>query len=202
MKEPVRIALLASGNGTNVQQITEYMADNSEIEVSCVLYNKKDAFVAERAKKLGLEAQFFSRHSFLETNEVLHYLQQRKVDWLILAGFLLLVPQNLLQAYPQRIINVHPALLPNYGGKGMYGHHVHEAIVTNHELISGITIHLVDQHYDKGTTLFQARCKLKPTDTADDLAAKIHILEKSYYPKVIEAAILGRPMPVQGAPIE
>lgn len=201
-KEPIRIALLASGNGTNVQQITEYLADRPEIKISCVLYNKKDAFVSQRAKNLGLEAQYFNRHSFLETDDVLHYLQQRNVDWLILAGFLLLVPQNLLQAYPQRIINIHPALLPHYGGKGMYGHHVHEAVVANHEPMSGITIHLVDEHYDRGIVLFQARCKLKPTDTADDLAAKIHILEKTYYPKVVEAAVLGKPMPVQEAPIE
>lgn len=202
MGESINIALLASGNGTNVQQITEYLADSTKIKVSCVLYNNKDAFVAQRAKNLGLEAQYFSRNSFLETDDVLHYLQQRNIDWLVLAGFLLLVPQNLLQAFPQRIINIHPALLPNYGGKGMYGHRVHEEVVAHHEPMSGITIHLVDEHYDRGTTLFQARCRLRPTDTADDLAGKIHLLEKAYYPKVVEAAVLGQRMPVQETPME
>lgn len=197
MNRPIRLALLASGNGTNVQQITEYLADKEGIEVNCVLYNKKDAFVAERAKKLGIEAHYFCRHDFLETDNVLRFLQQRGVDWLILAGFLLLVPQNLLAAFPNRVINIHPALLPAYGGKGMYGHRVHEAVVANHEPMSGITIHVVDQHYDRGTILFQARCQLSPTDTADDLAAKIHILEKTYYPRVVEAAVTGAPMPVQ-----
>ncbi len=202
MKRPTRIALLASGNGTNVQQIAEYLADKAEIEVCCVLYNRKEAYVAQRAQNLGIEAQYFNRHDFMETDNVLNYLREKQADWLILAGFLLLVPENLLQAYPQRIINIHPALLPHYGGKGMYGHHVHEAVVAHREPMSGITIHIVDEHYDHGTTLFQARCKLVPTDTADDLAAKIHILEKTYYPRVVEAVLMNRPLPQQEQPLE
>jgi phosphoribosylglycinamide formyltransferase-1 len=202
MNKPIRIALLASGNGTNVQQITEYLKEKEGVEVNCVLYNKKDAYVAERARKLGIEAHYFNKHDFMETDDVLNFLKERDVDWLILAGFLLLVPENLLKAYPNRVINIHPALLPKYGGKGMYGHHVHEAVVANHETMSGITIHIVDQHYDRGTILFQAYCKLSPADSADDLAAKIHILEKTYYPKVVEAAVLGYPMPVQKCPID
>lgn len=202
MNRPIQLALLASGNGTNVQQITEYLADKDGVDVNCVLYNKKDAYVAERAMKLGVEARYFNRHDFMETDNVLRFLQERGVDWLILAGFLWLLPHNLLEAYPQRVMNIHPALLPSYGGKGMYGHHVHEAVVAHHELQSGITVHLVDQHYDRGTVLFQARCLLSPDATADELAAKIHILEKNYYPRVVEAAVLGLPMPVQDKPLE
>ena len=116
----------------------------------------------------------------------------KQADWVILAGFLWLVPQSMLEAYPDRIINIHPALLPNYGGKGMYGHHVHEAVVANHEKESGITIHIVDQHYDRGTTLFQARCTVDPDETPDSLAAKIHLLEKEYFPRVIDETIKSR----------
>lgn len=190
-----RIAILASGNGTNAQQISEYLAGNDQIEVSCIVYNRRDAYVAQRAAKLGIEAKYFNKHDFLETDCVLDYLRQKHIDYLILAGFLLLVPHNLLAAFPNRIVNIHPALLPNYGGKGMYGHHVHEAVIANREPESGITIHVVDQHYDRGTTLFQAKCALTPQDTPDSLAAKIHILEKTYFPPVVEAFVLGKPMP-------
>jgi phosphoribosylglycinamide formyltransferase-1 len=190
-----KIAILASGNGTNAQQISEYLAGNSDIEVACIVYNRRDAYVAERAKNLGIEAHYFNRADFMESDRVLDYLKAKGVDYLILAGFLLLVPQNLLEAFPQKIINIHPALLPNYGGKGMYGHHVHEAVVANHEPESGITIHVVDSHYDHGKTLFQAKCRLTPSDTPDSLAAKIHILEKTYFPPVVEAFVLGKPMP-------
>lgn len=196
MHKPIQLAILASGNGTNAQQITEYFAGSKEVNVNVILYNKRDAYVATRAQQLGVEAQYFNRHDFYETDNVLRFLQQRGVDYLILAGFLLLVPENLLAAFPDRIVNIHPALLPNYGGKGMYGHHVHEAVVANHEPFSGITIHVVDNRYDCGTTLFQARCKVEPEDSPDDLAAKIHLLEKEYFPRVIEAFVLHRPMPL------
>ena len=190
-----KLAILASGNGTNAQQISEYLAGNTEIEVSCIVYNRREAYVAKRAADLGIEAMYFNKRDFMESDRVLDYLHGKKVDYLILAGFLLLVPQNLLTAYPDRIVNIHPALLPKYGGKGMYGHHVHEAVIANHEPESGITIHVVDQHYDCGTTLFQAKCRLTEADTADTLAAKIHILEKTYFPPVVEAFVLGKPMP-------
>lgn len=196
MNNPIKIAILASGNGTNAQQISEYFANSADIQVNCILYNKRDAYVATRAKNLGIESHYFGRHDFLETDNVLNYLQGRGVDYIILAGFLLLVPDNLLRAFPGRIVNIHPALLPAYGGKGMYGHHVHESVIANHESLSGITIHVVDEHYDRGTTLFQARCSIAPTDTPDDLAAKIHLLEKAYFPPVIEAFLLNKPMPL------
>lgn len=197
MSKSIQLAILASGNGTNAQQIAEHFADKPEVNVNVIIYNKKDAYVATRARQLGIEARYFNRHDFLETDVVLHFLQERSIDYVILAGFLLLVPQNLLDAFPNRIVNIHPALLPKYGGKGMYGHNVHEAVVANHETETGITIHIVDQHYDRGTILFQARCSVTPTDTADDVAAKIHLLEKAYFPPVIESFVLHKEMPKQ-----
>ena len=197
MNKVIQLAILASGNGTNAQQIAEHFANSQSVNVNVIIYNKRDAYVAKRAETLGIEAHYFNRNAFLETDDVLHFLQQRNIDYVILAGFLLLVPQNLLDAFPNRIVNIHPALLPKYGGKGMYGHNVHEAVVAHHEKETGITIHIVDNHYDRGTTLFQARCAVDPADTPDDVAAKIHILEKTWFPKVIEAFVLGKPMPVQ-----
>ena len=191
----IQIAILASGNGTNAQQISEYLAGNDSIAVNCIIYNRRESYVAERARKLGIEAKYFNRRDFMESDSVLEYLRARGVDYVILAGFLLLVPENLLKAFPNKIVNIHPALLPKYGGKGMYGHNVHEAVIANHERESGITIHVVDQNYDRGITLFQAKCRLTDTDTPDTLAEKIHILEKTYFPPVVEAFVLNKPMP-------
>lgn len=192
MNETIRIAILGSGNGTNAQRITEYFKDNPDIEIATIIANKKDAYILERAKNLGIPAMYFSRKDFLETDKVLDYLKENRIDYVVLAGFLLLVPQNLLQNFPQRIINIHPALLPNYGGKGMYGMHVHESVIANHEKQSGITIHFVDEHFDHGTTIFQATCDIDPDDTAEDLALKIHRLEYEFFPKTIEKVVLGR----------
>ena len=186
----INLAILASGNGTNAQQITEYFQDSTQVRVDCIVYNRRDAYVAERAAQLGVPAQYFGRADFYDNGAVLRYLSERQIDWVILAGFLWLVPADMLAAFPGRIINIHPALLPHYGGKGMYGHHVHEAVIANHETESGITIHLVDDRYDCGTTLFQARCQLTPEDTPDTLAAKIHLLEKEHFPRVIEKTVL------------
>ncbi|MBP5547586.1 MAG: phosphoribosylglycinamide formyltransferase [Bacteroidales bacterium] len=197
MDKPIKLAILASGNGTNAQQISEYFANSKTVKVDLIIYNKRDAYVAKRAENLGIESRYFNRHDFLETDNVLNLLKERNIDYIILAGFLLLVPENLLSAFPNHIINIHPALLPKYGGKGMYGHHVHEAVVANHESETGITIHVIDHRYDCGTTLFQAYCKVLPIDTADDVAAKIHLLEKEFFPRVIESYILNRPMPTQ-----
>ena len=186
----IQLAILASGNGTNAQRISEYFTGNNQINVSCIIYNRPDAFVAQRAKQLNIPAQYFNRDDFYHNGRVLQYLKERNIDWVILAGFLWLVPQEILDAFPNRIINIHPALLPKYGGKGMYGEHVHQAVIANHEKESGITIHLVDQHYDRGTTLFQAKCTLDDHDTPDTLAAKIHQLEQQYFPLIIEQAVL------------
>lgn len=187
-----RLAILGSGNGTNAQQITEYFAGRADVEIACIIYNVKDAYISQRAKNLGVESRYFGRKDFYESSVVLDYLKEKQADWVILAGFLWLVPGNMLAAYPNHIINIHPALLPAYGGKGMYGHHVHEAVIANHEKESGITIHIVDQHYDRGATLFQARCQITPEDTPDSLAAKIHLLEKEYFPKIIDETINAR----------
>lgn len=192
MGDIIRLAILGSGNGTNAQQISEYFAGRTDVEVCCIIYNKRDAYIAQRAKNLGIEARYFGRKDFYECPAVLDYLSAKQADWVILAGFLWLVPENMLRAYPNRIINIHPALLPNYGGKGMYGHHVHEAVVAAHEKESGITIHIVDHNYDRGTTLFQARCSVTSEDTPDTLAAKIHLLEKEHFPRVIDETIHSR----------
>ena len=192
MSKPTRIAIFGSGNGTNAQRISEYFAENPEVEVNTIITNKKDAYIVQRAKNLGIDCIYFSRHDFFETDNVLNYLKERNIDYVILAGFLWLVPQNLLSAFPKRIINIHPALLPKYGGKGMFGEHVHEAVIANHETQSGITIHFVDEHYDRGTTIFQATCDIAPDDTPDTLAQKIHKLEHEHFPKVIEKVVLGQ----------
>lgn len=185
----IKISILGSGNGTNAQQITEYFSGRTDVEIACIIYNVKDAYIAQRAKNLGIEARYFGRRDFYESTAVLDYLREKDIDWVILAGFLWLVPENMLEAFPNHIINIHPALLPAYGGKGMYGHHVHEAVIANHEHESGITIHIVDNHYDRGTTLFQAHCEVTPEDTPDTLAAKIHLLEKEHFPRVIDETI-------------
>ena len=186
-----KIALFASGNGTNVQQIAEYFAENKEIKVDCVVVNKQNIYVIERAKNLNLPCFYFNREDFYSTDKVLDLMRLREVDYIILAGFLWLIPQNLLANYDNKIVNIHPALLPKYGGKGMYGHHVHEAVVANHEQESGITIHYVNEKYDSGDIIFQARCKVEANDTPDNVAGKIHLLEKEFYPQTIEKVVLG-----------
>lgn len=189
-----RLALLASGNGTNVQQVTEYFQSNpdSGIVVDCIIYNRKEAYVATRAEKLGVEAFYMNKDDFFGGNRVVDLLRQRQIDYVILAGFLLLIPANLLKAYPGHIVNIHPALLPKYGGKGMYGNYVHEAVVAACEKETGITIHLVDEEFDHGRVLFQASCSVEPGDTAEAVAAKVHLLEKEHYPRVIHQFIEGQ----------
>lgn len=187
MESVFRIAILGSGNGTNAQRITEYFQQgDGRIVVDCILYNRQDAYIAQRARNLGVICRYFPSSQFREGTAIVDYLRERQVDCVVLAGFLLLVPQVMLDAFPGRIVNIHPALLPKYGGEGMYGSHVHEAVVANHETESGITIHVVDNRYDCGTTLFQARCTVEPTDTPDDVAQKIHLLEQKHFPVVIE----------------
>lgn len=190
MKKETHIAIFGSGNGTNAQRICEYFKENPSIKISAIITNKKDAYIVERAKKLGIPYCYFNRNQFYSGNDVLSYLKENKIDYIILAGFLWLVPQNLLEAYPNKIINIHPALLPNYGGKGMYGMYVHEAVIENKEKESGITIHFVDENYDEGKAIFQAKCQIAPSDDAETLAQKIHLLEYEYFPKVIENLIM------------
>ena len=184
-----RIAILASGDGTNAQNIIEYFADHQQIEVALVGTNKPQAGVLQRARKLEVETLIFDRASMSDTDGLLAELQSRNIDYLVLAGFLLKIPSHLIEAFPERMINIHPALLPKYGGKGMYGMHVHRAVKENSESETGITIHLVNEHYDQGAILFQAKVALTDDDSPDDIAAKIHELEYQHYPKVIEQVI-------------
>lgn len=182
-----RLAIFASGSGTNAENIAKYFQNHQDITVSEVFSNKKEAFVHERARKQGIPSSTFSKADF-QKPEFVKKLQN--ADCIILAGFLWLIPEYLIQAFPDKIINIHPALLPKYGGKGMYGNHVHEAVVAAKEKESGITIHLVNKEYDKGRVLFQAKCEVSANDTAESLARKIHELEYAYFPKVIEDFIL------------
>lgn len=189
IKTKKRIAVFASGNGTNFQQICEYFHDDADITVDILIVNKEKAYVRQRARNLGVEDYYFNREDFYHTNKIVDLLLSRGVDLIVLAGFLWLVPENLLSAFPNKIINIHPALLPHYGGKGMYGHNVHEAVIAAHEKESGITIHYVNEHYDSGDIIFQAKCELTDRDTVESLEEKIHLLEKEYYPKTIERVL-------------
>ncbi|MDR0972094.1 MAG: phosphoribosylglycinamide formyltransferase [Bacteroidales bacterium] len=184
-----KIALFASGNGTNVQQIAEYFKNNDNVKIDILIVNRKDAFVIERAKKLKIDYTYYNRENFYNSTKLLNQLKERKIDLIVLAGFLWIIPQNIIENYNNRIINIHPALLPKYGGKGMYGENVHKAVIENKEKESGITIHYVNDKYDEGEIIFQARCIVDEKDTPQMLAEKIHKLEKQYYPKVIEDII-------------
>lgn len=185
----INLAVFASGCGTNVQRIAEYFTNHQHISVSLILSNKPDAFVLQRAQKLNIPFEVFDRYQYYHTNEINDLLHIKQIHFIILAGFLWLMPENIILAYPNRIINIHPALLPKYGGKGMYGANVHKAVIENKEKESGITIHLVNKQYDKGEILFQATCSIDQLDTAESLAAKIHQLEYLYFPAQIEKQI-------------
>jgi phosphoribosylglycinamide formyltransferase-1 len=182
----INIAVFASGNGSNAENIIRYFKDNEEIRVALVLSNNKNAYVHTRAKNLGVPSYTFSKDEFDKGDPVLQKLQEYRIDFIVLAGFLLKVPEPILKAYPQRIVNIHPALLPKYGGKGMYGDQVHKAVIQAGEKESGITIHWVNEHYDEGEIIFQARCPVLPSDTPEELAQRIHKLEYEYYPQIIE----------------
>ena len=186
--EERRIALFASGSGTNAQNIINYFAGNEGIVVDSVWTNNPVAYVLERAKKFGVDTFMFTKEEFRNTNKVLEELKKRNVDLIVLAGFLWLIPVNLIQNF--RIINIHPALLPKYGGKGMYGMKVHQAVVDNKEMESGISIHFVNEKYDEGKIIFQAKCPVLPTDSPDDVAMKVHQLEYKYFPEVIEKVLM------------
>ncbi|MCU0353984.1 MAG: phosphoribosylglycinamide formyltransferase [Cytophagales bacterium] len=192
------LAIFASGSGTNAQRIMEHFQHHPAIRVALVLSNKPDAPVLGRAANFGVPTHVFDRRSFYETDEVPQTLAAHRIDYVVLAGFLWLVPVPLIRAYPGRMVNIHPALLPKYGGKGMYGMKVHEAVAAAGDAETGITIHLVDEEYDRGRILFQAACPVSPTDTPDDIARKVHALEYEHFPQVIEEWAGG---PTQPAPI-
>jgi len=183
-----RIALFASGSGSNAQNIIEYFSENEFVEVDSVWSNNPNAYAFERAKKFGIDTFVFTKDEFRNSNFVVETLKKRNIDLIILAGFLWLIPVNLIQNF--KIINIHPALLPKYGGKGMYGLNVHRAVVENKDSESGISIHFVNEKYDDGEIIFQAKCPVLPTDSPEEVAIKVHQLEYKYFPEVIEKVLL------------
>jgi len=189
--EPVKtkLAIFASGSGTNAEEIIGYFKNHHRIEVGMILSNKKDAFVLKRALKHKIPQFYFNRHMFYKEKVVDEILKLNRIDFIVLAGFMWLFPERFVKSYPNKIVNIHPALLPKYGGKGMYGHHVHEAVINSGDKESGITIHYVNEKYDDGATIFQAKCLIEKGDTPDSLAAKIHKLEYEHFPQVIEALL-------------
>jgi len=184
-----KIAIFASGNGSNAERITQYFSEKKVADVCLILTNNQNAGVLERAKKLNVPAVVFNRNDFSNTNKINDLLVANKIDLVVLAGFLWLVPLNILQTFHNRIVNIHPALLPKYGGKGMYGARVHEAIIEAGDKQSGITIHYVNEKYDEGQVIFQASVDIDSTDSPDSLAAKIHELEYVHFPVVIEEVV-------------
>jgi len=184
------IAIFASGNGSNAEQISQYFLNNPTGKVKLILTNNPKAGVIERAEKLGIVSVIFDRDTFYYSDEIVDTLKENKIDWVVLAGFLWLIPANILEAYKGKIINIHPALLPKYGGKGMYGSHVHEAVIAAGEKKSGITIHFVNEKYDDGQIIFQAEVAIEKGETPDSLAQKIHKLEYEHFPKIVEKVLL------------
>jgi phosphoribosylglycinamide formyltransferase 1 len=184
-----KIAVFASGSGTNAQNIAEYFRSSGNITVSLILANNPDAFVLERANKLGIPSVTFTRQEFNESEIILDILRKNKIDFIVLAGFLWLIPGYLLKAYPRKIINIHPALLPKYGGKGMYGDKVHQAVISSGDKQTGITIHYVNDYYDEGEIIFQDSFDIQPDDTAESIAQRVHALEYKHFPRVIEETI-------------
>jgi len=182
-----KLAIFASGSGTNAENIIRYFSNMKGIEISLIFTNNPNAGVIERAKKYQVPIHIFTKNDLYQNSKVKKILQNHKIDYIILAGFLWLIPEDILSLYPEKIVNIHPALLPKYGGKGMFGNKVHQAVKSNEEIESGITIHYVNQNYDEGDIIFQAKCKIDPrSDSVEEIAKKIHELEYQYYPKIIK----------------
>ena len=185
-----RIAIFCSGSGTNAEVIMRRFQAHFTIKVVRLLANKPDIKALERAAQFGVPTTVFNRDTFYNTTAIEELLQQDNVDFIVLSGFLWKVPEKMVSLWPNAIINIHPSLLPKYGGKGMFGMHVHEAVIAHKEVESGISIHLVNQHYDEGQLLFQAKCEVLPSDTSLNLAQKVHQLEYAHFSEVIENYIL------------
>ncbi|HVV54229.1 MAG TPA: phosphoribosylglycinamide formyltransferase [Mucilaginibacter sp.] len=184
-----RIAIFASGSGSNAQKIMEHFKRNPEAEVVLILTNNPQAYVLQRADNFEIPSHIFSRHEFYETDSIIRLLKNLQVDLIVLAGFLWLVPASLLRAFPNKIINLHPALLPKFGGKGMYGDHVHQAVLDAGEEESGITIHFVNEKFDEGEVIHQSRFKIEPGDTIEMIKFKGQQLEHQNFPRVIESLL-------------
>ena len=183
---PLKIALFASGSGSNAENIVHYFSHNANFTFPLIISNKADAFVHSRAKLLDIPSFTFTRDEFTDGEKILSLLKLYNIDCIVLAGFLLKIPQTLILAFPNKIINIHPALLPKHGGKGMYGMRVHQEVAEAGDTESGITIHYVNNNYDEGSIIFQATCPVLPTDSPDMIAEKVHALEYEHFPKVIE----------------
>lgn len=181
-----KIILFASGSGSNVENIANYFKLRKDVTICCVLTNKSDAKVIERCNRLEINALFFNRQAFSKSDFILNMLQSLEPDLIVLAGFLWKIPEAITNAFPKQIINIHPALLPKYGGKGMYGMNVHNAVKKQKETETGITIHYVNAQYDEGAIIKQAKASIANNDTAEDIASKVHQLEYEYFPKVID----------------
>lgn len=194
MKKKFKLAIFASGNGSNAENIIRYFKTHATIEVVCVCFNRKNAGVKSKAENLGIETQYISADWFNDSGLLLDYLNSKSIDCIVLAGFLKLVPVKIIEAYAGCILNIHPALLPKYGGKGMYGMHVHEAVVNNQEKETGVTIHLVNEEYDKGEIIFQKKIKVTKDDDAESVSLKIRKIEHKYFPIVIENFLLNKSM--------
>jgi len=191
MPKEFRIAIFASGSGTNAEEIMKCFRDHPRVEVAMLLSNTPEAYALKRAEKFNVPTAVFTRKEYKESQIVLEWLREKQVTHVVLAGFLWLVPHYLTDAFPDRIINIHPSLLPKFGGKGMYGMKVHEAVKEQGETSTGITIHLVNEHYDEGRVIFQISCPVGPQDTPETIAQQVHRLEYAHYPRVIEEWILG-----------
>ncbi len=183
-----RLSIFVSGNGTNLQRIADYFSTNPDVEIANVVCNNPQAYSIERAKRLGIPLRMINKEEF-KSEAFVEEMKELNVDLIVLAGFLWKIPEALVKAFPKRIVNIHPALLPKYGGKGFYGEHVHEAVVAAKEAQSGITIHYVNEIYDSGEIILQARVSLDEKETPDSLAAKIHKLEQAYFPVAIEQVL-------------
>lgn len=184
-----RIAIFASGTGSNATKIIEYFQTNPEVSVDLIVSNKKSAKVLETATSFDIETLVINRSSFYESEEIVSFFKEKEIDLIVLAGFLWLVPAYLVQAFPNRIINIHPALLPKYGGKGMYGINVHRAVKEAGEKETGLTIHFVNEKYDEGGYIFKAVCQVNEDDTPEMIAAKVLKMEHTYFPKVVEQVL-------------
>jgi phosphoribosylglycinamide formyltransferase-1 len=184
-----RIAIFASGSGSNAQKLMEYFKDSTEAEIALVLTNNPDAYVIQRADNFEIPSHIFDRNEFYKTDHIVDLLNDLGIDLIVLAGFLWLIPENLIKKYPDRIINIHPAILPKFGGKGMYGDHVHNAVMQAKELEGGITIHYVNENYDEGAYIYQAKYRIEPGDNLEMLKFKGQQLEHLHYPRIVESIL-------------
>jgi phosphoribosylglycinamide formyltransferase-1 len=185
----INIAIFASGNGSNAENIVNYFSTNKEIKVAIIISNRSDAYVHVRANKLGIPSFTFNKSDFDDGSVVLNKMAEYEIGFIVLAGFLLKVPQSIMDTFPNRIINIHPALLPKYGGKGMYGDNVHNSVKNAGEVETGITIHYINENYDEGDIIFQAKCDVSDSDSPNDIANKVHLLEQEHFPKIIEETV-------------